>query len=260
MSVNYFLGKNNKYNSLANKKFLQINNIKPSIYGKSFNNNYDNEPTIQMCKGINKFNLFPEYKYFSSVTDFLNNKGFYSFEGYSQQIQQQVEDLINLTSRPNINVMEIGFNAGHSSEIFLKNNNNLFLTSFDLGTHDYVKYAKKYIDTNYSNRHTLILGNSTMTIPEFIKNNNVKFDIIFIDGGHEYETANKDIENCYYLSHEDTIIILDDTIYINEWQKNHNIGPTKAWIEHIEQNKIIELNRKQYCIGRGMSWGKYVKN
>ena len=50
-----------------------------------------------------------------SITYFLNSRGFNSasFEGYSQQIAEQVSDLINLTSKPNINVMEIGFNAGH---------------------------------------------------------------------------------------------------------------------------------------------------
>jgi hypothetical protein len=53
-----------------------------------------------------------------SITTFLNNRGFYSFEGYSQQVPQQVKDLI--TNKPNLNMMEIGFNAGHSAEVFLK--------------------------------------------------------------------------------------------------------------------------------------------
>ena len=30
-----------------------------------------------------------------SITHFLNSRGFYHFEGYSQQVGQQVEDLIN---------------------------------------------------------------------------------------------------------------------------------------------------------------------
>ena len=87
-----------------------------------------------------------------SLTNFLNSRNFYSFEGYSQQVPQQVEDLINLTNKPNINVMEIGFNAGHSAEVFLQNNKELTLISFDLGTHDYVTTAKEYIDATYPNR------------------------------------------------------------------------------------------------------------
>ena len=194
-----------------------------------------------------------------SITTFLNNKGFYSFEGYSQQVPQQVEDLINLTNKPNINVMEIGFNAGHSAEIFLQNNKDLILTSFDLGGHSYVSTAKEYIDTTYPDRHTLILGDSRETIPIYLENNkNRKFDFIFIDGGHDYEIAKADMENCFHLAHKDTIVAIDDTIFTNGWEQGYTIGPTRTWSEHLEQNKVIELNRRDYSIGRGMSWGKYI--
>lgn len=194
-----------------------------------------------------------------SITTFLNNRGFHSFEGYSQQVSQQVSDLINLTNKPNINVMEIGFNAGHSAEVFLQNNTELTLTSFDLGEHNYVTTAKEYIDTTYPNRHKLFLGDSRTTIPIYLKNNkDTKFDIIFIDGGHQYEIAKADMENCFHLAHKDTIVVLDDTIFTKGWEKDYTIGPTRTWTEHLQQNKIIELNRKDYCIGRGMSWGKYI--
>jgi len=194
-----------------------------------------------------------------SITSFLNSRGFYSFEGYSQQVQQQVDDLINLTNKPNINVMEIGFNAGHSAEVFLKNNKNLTLTSFDLGCHDYVAIAKEYIDATYPNRHKLIIGDSRITIPNYLQTNkDIKFDVIFIDGGHQYEIAKADIENCFHFAHKDSIVALDDTVFTKGWEKDYSIGPTRTWTEHLQQNKIIELNRKDYCDGRGMSWGKYI--
>ena len=155
--------------------------------------------------------------------------------------------------------MEIGFNAGHSAEVFLQNNTELTLTSFDLGQHNYVTTAKEYIDTTYPNRHKLFLGDSRITIPIYLKNNkDTKFDIIFIDGGHQYEIAKADMENCFHLAHKDTIVVLDDTIFTKGWEKDYTIGPTRTWTEHLQQNKIIELNRKDYCIGRGMSWGKYI--
>lgn len=193
-----------------------------------------------------------------TITEFLNNKGFYEFEGYSQEVPQQIEDLIYLTKDAK-RVMEIGFNAGHSAEVFLQYNKDLILVSFDLGIHDYVVHAKEYIDFTYPDRHTLILGDSRITIPTFIdENKGTTFDIIFIDGGHEYDIANSDLKNCFSLANKDTIVILDDTMFTTDWVGGHTIGPTATWTEHLQENKIIELNRKDYCCYRGMSWGKYI--
>lgn len=193
------------------------------------------------------------------ITQYLKAHGFHTFEGFSQQVPRQVADLVKLSSSPNISVLEIGFNAGHSAEIFLNNNPTLTLTSFDLGCHDYVLAAKKYIDKMYPNRHTLILGDSTVTVPLFINDNPGKnFDLIFIDGGHEYAVAAADLVNCGKLAHKDTIVAIDDTIYTPGWEKGYTIGPTKVWTEHIRDGKIIESNRIDYQLGRGMSWGKYI--
>lgn len=193
------------------------------------------------------------------ITSFLNSRGYYSFEGYSQEVPEQVEDLIELTNKPNMRVMEIGFNAGHSAELFLKNNKELTLTSFDLGEHNYVMAAKEYIDFTYPNRHTLIFGDSRRTVPFYLQNNNnTKFDFIFIDGGHQYEIAKTDMENCFHLAHENTIVALDDTMFTSGWEEYYTLGPTRTWEEHVQENKIKELGRKDYCIRRGMSWGKYI--
>ena len=43
-----------------------------------------------------------------------------------------------ITCAYNADDLEIGFNAGHSSAVFLGTRNDIEITSFDLGAHDYV--------------------------------------------------------------------------------------------------------------------------
>ena len=192
------------------------------------------------------------------LSNYLIQLGVALKEGHSQEIPKQTQLLINITNRPGIRVMEIGFNAGHSADIFLRNNRDLTLVSFDIGEHGYVSIAKDYIDSMYPRRHTLVLGNSTVTIPNYIKDNgDKKFDVIFVDGGHDYDTANTDVANCMQLAHRDTVVVLDDTVYTNGWQEGHTVGPTKVWTEYLNTGKIVELGREDYRNGRGMSWGKY---
>jgi predicted O-methyltransferase YrrM len=155
--------------------------------------------------------------------------------------------------------MEIGFNAGHSAEVFLQHNSTLKLLSFDLGSYNYVIKGKEYIDATYPNRHELILGDSTVTIPKYINENpDKRFDVIFIDGGHEYPVAKADLENCMKMANNDTIVMIDDTIYTKGWEKDYTVGPTKAWVEFVNNGRIKEMNRVDYADGRGMSWGNYV--
>lgn len=191
---------------------------------------------------------------------FLREKHQYVTEGYTLQVDKQVKDLIELTKEPNINVLEIGFNAGHSAEIFLSNNPSLKLTSVDIGDHSYTKTGKEYIDKIYPNRHLLMIGNSLNVVPSISSIINTKYDVIFIDGGHDYYTALNDLNNCISLAHKDTIVIVDDTVYTPELKLYWNNGPSAAWLEMLRNKKVEEINRIEYYTGRGMTYGKYIIN
>jgi len=192
---------------------------------------------------------------------FLKDNNCYVTEGYTEQVPEQVQILKALVNNDKIiNVLEIGMNAGHSSCLFLENNKQCNVISFDIGNHDYVRVGKQYIDNKYPNRHELIISDSTISVPLYTNiNKESKMDLIFIDGGHDYETALNDLINCMNLSHKDTILIMDDTIINNNANiADWNIGPTQAWNKLKSYNLIEEKESYVFSYGRGMSIGKYL--
>lgn len=199
---------------------------------------------------------------FNSLEEFFKKNKIDITEGSCNNTTKQYFELTKICQNNSFTkkILEIGFNAGFSAELFLKNTNS-YVYSFDIGSHfnSYLKYGKMYINYKFPNRHTLVFGNSTETIPMFIKNNSdTKFDIIFIDGGHDYEIAIADLINCKNLSHNNTILIMDDIVKEENMSAGYTIGPTKAWNECISNNIITETDYIFFCKGRGMTVGKYI--
>lgn len=154
--------------------------------------------------------------------------------------------------------MEMGFNAGHSAELFLTNDVDC-VTSFDLDEHEYLHFGKKYIDARYRYKHDLFIGGSKNAVPRFpSKKPDATFDFIFIDGGHDYETATADLKNCRSMARDQSIVVLDDVIYDPSFQRSYNVGPTRAWRDSIRSGHVQELGYEMYSMGRGMSWGRYL--
>ena len=142
---------------------------------------------------------------------------------------------------------EIGFNAGHSSEIFLKLNPEIRVFSFDIMQHSYAKIGKKYIDLKYPKRHELIEGNSLISVPRFAQRNNlVFFDLIFIDGGHDFDTAFHDIVNMKSLASSNTLLVVDDINYksvFEAWETSLRDG-------HVREIKRYKMGNKSWVVGQ----------
>ncbi|MGH9047708.1 MAG: class I SAM-dependent methyltransferase, partial [Acidimicrobiales bacterium] len=135
-------------------------------------------------------------------------------------------------------VVEIGFNAGHSSYLFLSARPDVRVLSFDLGDHDYIDMTKGLIDRLFPGRHELIKGDSTKTVPAFADANPDRtFDLIYIDGGHDYEVAKADLEHCRRLSTAASLLVMDDLEPDHEW----GAGPARAWREAKDASLIEEI-------------------
>ena len=111
-------------------------------------------------------------------------------------------------------------------------------------------------------------GNLRMTSDQFFKQNDSKFDLIFLDGLHTYEQTKKDLLNSLEVINDNGVIVLDDFIPRN-WkehltprvQTNWNGDIWKIAFELVESNGIdfriitidggqcvIFKNKKQYFI------------
>ena len=118
------------------------------------------------------------------------------------------QNLYRLGKRSN-NIMEIGFNGGHSNLIFLLANPKARIVNFDICYHKYTEPCFNYLKTKYNVK--LIKGDSLVEVPKC----DDKFDMIHIDGGHGYTYAFNDIINSKSLATLNTLLIIDDANFSN---------------------------------------------
>ena len=187
-----------------------------------------------------------------SLSDFLAAKGHTELEGNCANLPGQMEHLRGIVRNPNIRFMlEIGFNAGHSADVFLSENPNLKLVSYDIGEHLYTLAGKQYIDEKYPGRHTLVLGDSKETLPR----NRGKFDCFFIDGGHDYLSASSDMRECARLANPYALVIMDDVV--ESTSADYTIEPTRVWAQSLESGLVSQIFKAEYGNARGMAVGFY---
>ncbi len=135
------------------------------------------------------------------------------------------------------NIIKVGFNAGHSSALYLYANRNIEIVSFDLCRRRYTEICAKYLTEKYS--FELIKGDSLDTVPAY--NPGAKFSLIHIDGGHTSRIALLDIINCKKFADKQTLLIIDDAY----------IACIKRTIEFHSSSKVIaEINDESFRLAK----------
>lgn len=198
-----------------------------------------------------------------SLDAYLEAHGVRSEEGHVQETSKvpvEAAFLADAMRRPEVRrVMEIGFSAGHSAELFLRNGaaTDARVVSFDLGTYPCATVGKAFLDARYPGRHAWVLGDSTETVPRYAREHpGETFDLIFIDGGHDYKTARADLRNGKRLSTASTVVVMDDVV--ERPSAHYTYGPTRAWNEMVEAGEVEALGHVDEDDGhRGFSWGVY---
>ena len=133
------------------------------------------------------------------------------------------------------NILEVGFNAGHSVLLYLYANPNISIRTFDICSHSYTELCANYIQHMPGVDMVLIKGDSQVTLPEY--NENMLFDLIHIDGGHGVDIAKADLINCKKFSNKNTLIIFDDA---QDTQLSNLLQ------QQIDCNFIKEVNYQEF--------------
>ncbi len=183
-----------------------------------------------------------------NIDTFIKSNQFTILTGHIGPVQKQ-QFIDRLSLYPQIQkVAEIGFNAGHSAECFLEHCKNLngFVT-FDLNIYPYTKPAANHLHTLYPNQFLFIEGDSRIKMPEFTQLfPKQKFDLIFIDGNHDFDYVFADILNAKELAHENTILWLDDYHF-------SGVRQALTLCESLSLLKVQELFPFEMPLGSG-SW------
>ena len=108
------------------------------------------------------------------------------------------------------NILEVGFNAGHSALLILSSNPNVKYTAIDIMQHDYTIECYDCLKTIFKDRIELIKGDATVKLPELLANNS-EYDGYIIDGNHTFGFAYNDVYNIINYAKNGSVICVDDT-------------------------------------------------
>lgn len=180
-------------------------------------------------------------------------------EGDTDEIPQQQQEMTKLASDPRIHtICESGFNAGHSClRWLLKANPHAHVYSFDTGAYKYSKPAAAWLQSMFSDRFTMSWGNSTDTLPHFVrKNPDVSCNLIFVNGGDSISTARTELKNLALMANSTyNRIIVDDTFCSSPFCT----VPTQAWTESISDG-LVHQEVVHSALGgkRGFAIGHFI--
>lgn len=108
-------------------------------------------------------------------------------------------------------ICEVGFNAGHSTALWLSANPTATVDTFDLFNPHLTGFMQAnllFLQRLFPGRLTAHIGDSLRTIPA--ANLLPSCDLVHVDGRHSYDNTRQDTINFMRISHPSTLYLFDD--------------------------------------------------
>lgn len=237
LKIKHFFG--SKVLQSSNIYRLIQHGVEGSLIAQAFLKTLKNENTPDEDQLFEKLNQFR--------SDLLTDKRKISFEEIGSSVELTVAEVARRAASPEIwtrffyqlckpnsikNILEIGTNLGVSGQYFIKalegKKNTKFITLE--GVKGLCEMASARFNTLTSqNRYEVVHGLYDKTLPSVVKSR-TRFDLVFIDGNHQYEATLKYFELLKNKLADGALVIFDDI----HWSK----GMRKAWQEIGSQKEI----------------------
>jgi predicted O-methyltransferase YrrM len=144
--------------------------------------------------------------------------------------------------------LELGTCCGITSALFASLNENTEVTTIEANRERYI-VAKSFFEHLNLDSIELINGYFNEELLHLIKNQR-KYDFIYIDGDHTYDSTMANFKNALQLIDEDGVIVLDDIFW--------SPGMTKAW-HNIVRDDFAVLTIDLYRMGIVFPYRKQAK-
>lgn len=174
------------------------------------------------------------------------------FDSITDQERRIVRMYSYMLSRPEMwRILEIGSGWGIFSRTCMHFDRELTtidkskkLDAFDLNMQ------------GYEGKYKRIVGDSKKILPQMRDQENLKFDLIFVDGDHTYQGALSDMNDSWPMVRRGGVMMVDDVFHKNNWDKlsdgSFNFGVAQALWDFIVDKKDTTFF-KVYNAGHGIA-------
>ena len=139
---------------------------------------------------------------------------YHGYIGFISNYCSRIKEKLNR----NIKILEIGVDTGIT--LFALNNNLNLLsvpfeyTGIDIKVQNHVKVLDYTFMQRFETNKIRVIEENSL---KYLNTCDEKFDIIMIDGDHNYKTVREELSHLQKISHENTLVVCDD--YTGRWSE-----------------------------------------